>query len=87
MKGCEDFLAIVLHAHVVSAAKTLVVESFDNAKDLAREILEQFVSFDANEKISRADKYLYATQLMTLLLLWHAFNDAVREDDGDWIIS
>jgi len=59
MKGCEDFLAIVLHAHAVSAAKTLVVESFDNAKDLAREILEQFVSFDANEKISRADKYPY----------------------------
>ena len=45
------------------------------------------MSFGANEKISRADKYLYATQLMTLLLLWHAFNDAVWEGDGDWIIS
>ena len=25
MKGCEDFLTIVLHAHVVAAAKTLAM--------------------------------------------------------------
>ena len=40
------------------------------------------------DKISRADKvYLYASQLLTMLLLWHAFNDAVREGDGDRVIS
>ena len=89
MKGCEDFLTIVLHAHVVAAAKEILAEeSIDNAKDLSKEILKRFVSFDPNEKISRADKvYLYASQLMTFLLLWHAFNDAVREGDGDRVIS
>ena len=89
MKGCEDFLTIVLHAHVVAAAKKVLSEkSIDNVKDLAKEILKQFVSFNPDAKISRADKiHLYASQLMTLLLFWHSFNDAIREGDGDRVLS
>ena len=81
MKECEDFLNIVLHAHVVATAKKILSEkSIDNVEDLGKEILQQLVCF----KISRADKaHLNASQLMTLLLFWHAFNDAVREGDGD----
>ena len=67
MKGCEDFLTIVLHVH--AAKKVLSEKSIDNVKDLAKEVLKQFVSFNPDAKISRADKiHLYASQLMTLLL-------------------
>ena len=63
-------------------------KSIDNVKDLAKEILKQFVSFNPDAKISRADKiHLYASQLMTLLLFWHSFNDAIREGDGDRVLS
>ena len=41
MKGCNDFLTIVLHAHIVATAKKILSEkSIDNVKDLGKEILE-----------------------------------------------
>ena len=89
MKGCEDFLTIVLHAHVIAAAKkVLSQQSINEVKYLAKEVMQQFLSFDPDAKILRTDKvHLYASQLMTLLLFWHAFNDAVREGDGDRVLS
>ena len=89
MKGCEDFLTIVLHAHVRAAADNLLSRnSYDKVEDLSKAILESYVCFDPMKKISRDDKvHLYATQLMTLLLFWYAFNDAVKEGDGDRIVE
>ena len=89
MKGCEDFLMIILHAHVnVAAEKLLSRGSYRKVEDLAKAILENFVFFDPDKKISREDKvHLYASQLMTLLLLWHAFDDAVKEGDGDRVVE
>ena len=88
MKGCEDFLTIILHAHIVAAAnKVLSEQRIGLVEDLAKEILQKFISFDPDEKVSRSDKvHLYASQLMALLLFWHSFNDAVREGDGDRVI-
>ena len=85
MKGCEDFLTIILHARIVTAAnKVLSEQRIGVVEDLAKEILQKFISFDPDEKVSRSDKvHLYASQLMTLLLFWHSFNDTVREGDGD----
>ena len=86
MKGCEDFLMIILHAHVNVAAEKLLSQG--KVEDLAKAILENFVFFDPDKKISRKDKvHLYASQLMTLLLLWHAFDDAVKEGDGDRVVE
>lgn len=89
MKGYEDFLMIVLHAHVNAAAEKLLSEqSYDKVEDLAKAIVHNYVFFDPAKKIKRNDKvHLYATQLMTLLLFWHAFNDAVKEGDGDKVID
>jgi len=89
MKGCEDFLTIVLYAHVNAAAEKLLSEkSYDKVEDLSNAILQNYVCFDPSKKICRDDKvHLYATQLMTLLLFWHAFNDAVKEGDGDRVID
>ena len=43
MKGCEDFIMIILHARVTSAAKMLLSEkSYDSVMDLAKAILENY---------------------------------------------
>ena len=89
MKGCEDFLSVILHAHVNAAAEKLLSEqSYDNVEDLSKAIVQNYICFDPMKNICRDDKFhLYAIQLMTLLLFWHAFNYAVKEGDGDRIIN
>lgn len=89
VKGCEDFLMIILHAHVNAAAeKLLFQQSYQKVEDLAKAIIQNFVFFDPDKKISREDKvHLYAIQVMTLLLFWHAFDDAIKEGDGDRVLE
>lgn len=93
MKGCEDFLLTVLHAHTVAAARYLMdtsdtSESLKNVEDMAREIVIRFVNFDPNVKIADQDKmHLYSLQVLTLGLVWHGFNDAIKEEDGDRITT
>lgn len=89
IKGCEDFLMVILHAHVNAAAENLLSgKCYDEVEDLAKVIIHNYIFFDPVKKISRDDKvHLYATQVMTLLIFWHAFNDAVKEGDGDRIIN
>ena len=44
--------------------------------------------FDPDKKVPRTDKiHLYATQVLTLSLFWDVFHDAIREGDGDRILS
>ena len=51
MKGCEDFLMIILHAHVnVAAEKLLSQGSYRKVEDLAKAMLENFVFFDPDKK-------------------------------------
>ena len=84
MKACKDFLLIMLHSHGVTAARKI---QFSSVQDLAKEIVVKYVYFDPNVKIDSNDKkYLYSLQVLTLTLLWHGFNDAVREGDGDRVL-
>lgn len=63
-------------------------QQYNNVKDLADAILCQFVNFNPDEKVNRTDKiHLYATQTLTLGLIWHAFNDSIREGDGDRVLA
>ena len=89
MKACEDFFLIVLHAHVVSAAKRLLsLKQYSSIMDLAKAVLTEFVTINPNKKVSRSDKvHLYAREVLTLGLIWHSFNDAVREGDGDRVLT
>ena len=93
MKGCEDFLLTVLHAHIVAAAKYLMntsstCKSFKNSEDISREIVTRFVNFDPNIKIATQDKmHLYSLQVLTLGLVWHGFNDSLKQGDGDRILT
>ena len=89
MKGCEDFLLIVLHSHVVAAAKQLLsVAEFNRVEDLAKEVLVQFVAFDPDVKLKTNDLvHLYALQVLNLGLVWHGFNNSIKEGDGDRILT
>jgi len=92
MKAAEDFLLVVLHGHVVAAANTILsgAEANDVTK-LAKSIVERFVRFDLPSSSSAPEEctdkvYLYATEVLTLGLLWHNFHDSTREGDGDRIL-
>ena len=61
---------------------------FEKVQDLAKEIVVRYVYFDPNVKVTTKDKkYLYGMQVLTLTLLWHGFNDAIREADGDHVLT
>jgi len=47
MKGCENFLLMVLHAHVVAAGKEILSATpYDSVENLAKEIALQFIVFE-----------------------------------------
>ena len=91
MKGCEDFLTTVLHAHVVSAAKEILSDdsvSYTDVTALSREIIDRFLSFDPDAREKSQDKvWCYALQVLHLGLLWHGFNNAIKEGDGNRIFN
>jgi len=91
MKGCEDFLLAVLHSHVISAAKEILSEGSDqysNVESLAKEIVVRFISFDPDINDTTGDQvHQYALQVLNLGLLWHGFNDAIKEGDGNRILT
>ena len=63
-------------------------DCYDNVFTLAKEIIVRFVSFDPDIKGTSQDKvYQYALQVLNLGLLWHAFNDSIKEGDGNRILT
>jgi len=55
---------------------------------VANEIIVQFVYFSPDVKVAGKDKiYLYSLQVLTLMLLWHGFNDAIHEGDGECVLT
>lgn len=88
MKGCEDFLLMALHSHVVAAAKEILsTTEYNSVNRLAKEIVVRFITFHPDVNMRVTDKVvLYAMQVLNLGLLWHGFNDSIREGDGDRIM-
>ena len=94
MKAAEDFLLVVLHGHVVAAAKTILSSAEGRNIDvtpLSEKIVNSYVQLaipSPNTQFSQTtDKIsLYAMQLLTLSLLWSNFHDAIKEGGGDRII-
>jgi len=80
---------MTLHAHVVAAAKEILSATpYESVENLAKEIVLQFIAFDPDIEMRIADKvFLYALQVLNLVLLWHGFDDAIREGDGDRILT
>ena len=78
----EDFL---LHAHVVEAGRVMQLENPTNSGKICR---SQLCSFSEHDRCTNCDDriYVYATELLSLSLLWHGFHDAIKEADGDRIL-
>ena len=91
MKATEDFLYLVLCAYVVAAAKQCV-EAGEDCLSVAKKVVSQFIKItisgqDEDSQVHINDgAYNYATDLLTMLLVWHGFHDSVKEGDGDRIL-
>ena len=89
MNTSEDFLLLLLHAHVVAAAKTF--GSHESVTDLAKSIVNSVIlsrTDESHEAVSNYTYkvYLYAVELLSLALLWHGFHDAIKEGDGERLL-
>jgi len=88
MKASEDFLLVVLHSHVIAAARVaLSGETANDVASLAKKIVDRYVcirvpSPSAVQTKSDDGVYSYTTELLTLGLLWLNFYDSVKEGDG-----
>ena len=86
MNAAEDFLLLLLHAHVVAAAEVMQsVHPSDLVAELADSILENFVRSqqDINENKYEDKVFVYSMEVLSLGLHWHGLHDAVREGDGE----
>ena len=92
MKAVEDFLVVVLHSHVVTAANAIPCGAGATDVDsLSKSIVDCFVHINAPSALPPLDDCidkvcLYAMEVLTLGLLWHNFHDSIREGDGDHIL-
>ena len=96
MKATEDFLCVVLFSHIIAAANVCINEmssgqagSQVNCNEIAKQLVKRFVkiSFKGGQTTVPDDSvYAYATDLLSICLLWHGFHDAIREGDGDRIM-
>ena len=90
MKGCEDFLTIVLHGLLKTGAKKMMKDTprpFEDIDKLSEAIVSKFINIDKPSVKRDDDVYLYTTELLTLPLVWHNYHDSVREGDGDRIMD
>jgi L1 cell adhesion molecule like protein len=89
MQASEDFLQVVLEAHIIAAAENVMTDDM-SLDDVAKEIVSKFIHLspvddnsDVDPEFKETDSvYVYANELLTLGLIWMNFYDAVKEGDG-----
>ena len=94
MNAAEDFLLLVLHAHIVAAGETIsTYVSVTSVSDLARRILNNYVYLphpgaeeEESMEITHDGVHFYSMELLTLSLIWHSFHDAIKEGGGECIV-
>ena len=96
MKAAEDSLLLLLNAHAVTAAKTLLAlnpRTSNSFSYMAKSIINNYLLLpssssceDVGESANADGVHLYARELLTLSLLWHSYHDASREGDGERIL-
>lgn len=87
MKASEDFLLLLIHAHVAAAAKKLSEYEIESASLdwVAKSIVNTHLLLPSCAKVQDGVT-MYARELLTLGLIWLQFYDAVKEADGDRIL-
>ena len=91
MNAAEDFMLLILHAHVVAAAEAIQsINPSNKVMQLAEAIVTNFVRLPriGGEEAEVCDDkvYVYAIELLSLGIIWHGYHDSVREGDGDRIL-
>lgn len=92
MNAAEDFMMLLLHAHIVAAAEVIQSQNtYDDVVELARAIVSNNIHLprinDSDACKDCEDKVcLYATELLSLAMMWHGFHDSIREGDGERIL-
>ena len=91
MKASEDYLLLLLHAHVIAAAKHVLSSDPNTSFENLVQSIVDLVVFPRTTEIESATQYndkvhCYAVELLSLSLLWHGFHDACKEADGDRIL-
>lgn len=91
VKAAEDFLQIVLDAHIVAAAHA-VFQTYgpQNLEQMSAAIVKYYANFDVPDKKvpkeSRDRVMQYASEVITLGLIWMGYHDAICEGDGDRVM-
>lgn len=91
MNAAEDFMLLLVHTHVIQAARVLQLKNpTSSAIKLSESIISEFIHLPRLSSTTRSEcddgVYMYAKELLTLGLLWHSFHDAIREGDGERIL-
>ena len=86
MKAAEDFLLLLLHAHIVAAAEKLSDYNFESVDEVAKSIINTHLLLPSSTSVEDG-VMSYARELLTLGLIWLQFYDAVKEGDGDRILK
>ena len=92
VNASEDYLHLILLGHVIAAAKILMTQrDFNNIRDLAVAIVDTYVSLprtdDGIPEACPDGVQLYASEVLSLGLLWFGYHDATREGDSEKILN
>ena len=85
MKAAEDFLEVVVNAHIVAAANSISEHMVTaSVHDMAAQIVKCFIKLRIGEaNLGICD----GADLLTLGMIWMGFHDAIREGDGDGVMT
>ena len=87
MQAAEDFLDVVLDAHITVAANSLIEPNI-TLEELSKKVVDKYVRFSTTCNSDTDDGvHTYASEVMTLGLLWRNYYDSVREGDGKRVLS
>lgn len=88
MTASEDFLLVVLHNHIVAAARAVLTDfETTDVLSLSKTIVDRFVKIGVLSpcvgpfKKNVDNVGMYTIEALTLGLLWHNFHDSIKEGE------
>lgn len=91
VKAAEDFLLLLVHAHIIAAARVLyTMINPTSVLYLAKSLVATYLKLpmlDAQTgSVIQDGVHAYALDFLSLGLLWVAFHDAIKEGDGSRLV-
>ena len=89
MRAAEDFLLVVLHAHIITASEKILQEkNITSVAELADSVVAESTLFQPGNNVSELSDgvFVYACDVLTLGLLWMGFHDVTKEGDGERVM-